>query len=63
MQQEIALTTIYGNKFRISAPELATEGIQHPSNTYLIKFEDKGIVIQRDEICKLKRFLEKIAEN
>jgi len=60
MHQEVALTSIFGNTFRISAPTIKNEDKQTPDEVILLKFEEKGIMIQKEDIYKLKQFLDEL---
>jgi hypothetical protein len=57
-KQEIALTTVYGNQFRICSVAASREFPCVPENSVMILFDDKGIVVPKEEINKLKSFLE-----
>ena len=63
VKHEIALNTIFGNKFHISAPIPTKEGpFVVPSDSIMILFDDKGIIVEREEVLKLKQFLDEIVD-
>jgi hypothetical protein len=58
---EILLSSVFGNQFKITVNN--DEGLfPQPENCVTLQFDGKGIVLDKEELKKLKSFLNSLSE-